>query len=265
MSSDTQVAIVTGASSAKGMGFAIAKQLATEGKQLVLTDLASTQAELDARVTELAGNGATATAVDVDVTKEQDIKNCVQKALDKFGRIDILVNNAGIGGGQANFLENQAKDFSLAFNINVLGVAQFCQAVIPTMLAQSAGTIVNIASLCGLGAIEEIPAPYTASKFAAIGLTKAIALQYAEQNIRCNAVCPGVVNTQMRDQLLERLAKEHDMSLAQAEQMENNTIAMKRGAEPEEVASVVAFLTSPAAQYMTGVAIPVAGGLAAGL
>ena len=133
------------------------------------------------------------------------------------------------------------------------------------MLVQNGGAIVNIASLCGLGAIEEIPAPYTASKFAAIGLTKAIALQYAEQNIRCNAVCPGVVNTQMRDQLLERMAEDHNITVVEAEQLENNSIAMKRGAEPEEVASVVAFLTSPAAQYITGVAVPVAGGLAAGL
>ncbi|MGI9295952.1 MAG: SDR family NAD(P)-dependent oxidoreductase, partial [Pseudomonadales bacterium] len=132
-------------------------------------------------------------------------------------------------------------------------------------LKQESGVIVNIASLCGLGAIVDIPASYTASKFAAVGLTKAISLAYADKGIRCNAVCPGVVNTQMRDQLLERLAEHYDVSIEEAERMENETIAMKRGAEPEEVADAVAYLAGPCAKYVTGVALPVAGGMAAGL
>ncbi|MGI9289208.1 MAG: SDR family NAD(P)-dependent oxidoreductase [Pseudomonadales bacterium] len=260
-----QIAIITGASHPKGMGFAIAKKLLDQGASVVVTDLPHAMDDLQARVVELESQGGRALAYAVDVTRSEDIQACVQEALSTFGRIDILVNNAGIGGGSSDFLDVSAKDFELAFNINVLGVAQLCQAVIPTMLKQESGVIVNVASLCGLGAIPDIPASYTASKFAAVGLAKAISLSYADKGIRCNTVCPGVVNTQMRDQLLERLAEQYDISIEEAERMENETIAMKRGAEPEEIAEAVSYLAGPSAKYITGVALPVAGGMAAGL
>jgi len=140
-----------------------------------------------------------------------------------------------------------------------------CRAVLPHMQDNRRGAIVNIASLCGLGAIPEIPASYTASKFAVIGFTKAIALEYAPFGIRVNAICPGAINTDMRTQLFDRIAEEQGISSSEAQAAEDATIAMGRGGEAAEVARTVAFLVSDDATYITGTAIPVAGGMAPGL
>ena len=150
-------------------------------------------------------------------------------------------------------------------NVNLLGAFHCCQVAVPHMLVAGEGAIVNIASLCGLGAIPEIPIAYTSSKFAVVGFTKAVALEFADRNIRCNAVCPGAINTAMRDTLFQRMAEEHGISVDEARQMEDETIGMARGGEPEEIADCVAYLAGPSASYVTGTAIPVAGGMVPGL
>ena len=163
------------------------------------------------------------------------------------------------------FLDISDDIWDLSYQVNVRGTAAFCRAAIPSMLKQKMGVIVNNASLCGIGAITSVPANYTASKFAVIGLTKAIALEYAEYNIRCNAVCPGVVNTGMREHAMRRIAEKENITLKQAQKHEDLSIAMKRAAQPEEVADLVLFLSGPDSAYITGAALPVAGGMAAGL
>ena len=260
-----QVALVTGASHPKGIGSAIARKLASLGATLVITDLEHTRDQLNAVAGEMEAAGTTVMTQIVDVTSADAVDQCVGDVIDRFGRIDILVNNAGVGGGEGEFLKARKESFDLAYAVNVGGVVNMCQAALPQMLKQGSGAIVNVASLCGVGAIPDIPASYTASKFAAVGLTKAIALEYAASDIRCNAVCPGVVNTGMRDQLMARLAQQYDITPEEAEQRENETIAIGRGAEASEVADAVAYLVGPAATYLTGVALPVAGGLAPGL
>ena len=260
-----QVALVTGASHPKGIGSAIARKLASEGATLVITDLAHTQEQMTSVAAEMESNGTTVMTQVVDVTSPEAVGQCISEVIERFGRIDILINNAGVGGGEGEFLKARKQDFDLAYQVNVGGVANLCQAALPHMLKQGNGAIVNVASLCGVGAIPDIPASYTASKFAAVGLTKAIALEYAASGIRCNAVCPGVVNTDMRDQLMKRLAEQYDITAEEAERREDETIAIGRGAEAAEVADAVAYLVGPAATYLTGVALPVAGGMAPGL
>jgi 3-oxoacyl-[acyl-carrier protein] reductase len=262
---EDQVALVTGASHPRGIGSAIARKLASQGATLVITDLAHTLEQLSAVAAELESTGSTVMTKVVDVTSPEAVGQCVGDVIDRFGRLDILVNNAGVGGGEGEFLKVRKQDFDLAYQVNVVGVANLCQAALPYMLKQGSGTIVNVASLCGLGAIPDIPVSYTASKFAAVGLTKAIALEYAASGIRCNAVCPGVVNTDMRDQLMQRLAEQYEITPDEAERREDETIAIGRGAEASEVADAVAYLAGPAATYLTGVALPVAGGMAPGL
>ena len=122
-----------------------------------------------------------------------------------------------------------------------------------------------IASLAGLGAIADIPACYTASKFAAVGLTKALSLQFAEHGIRVNAICPGSVVTQMHEVTLQNLADEHGISPEEAQAMEESNIPLGRSASPEEIAASAVFLASDQAKYLTGVALPVAGGMMPGL
>lgn len=260
-----KTAIVTGAGQTKGIGRAIALKLAEQGANLVITDLPTATVGLNELKDELEALGVWGLAIAVDVTRPQQVADCMAQTLERFGSIDILVNNAGIGGGSSNFLELSANDFERAYQINLLGAVHCSQAAIPAMCEQGGGAIINTASLCGLGAIPSIPVSYTASKFALVGLTKAIALEFAENNIRCNAVCPGAINTQMRDRLFERIAEEEGISPDQARQNEDATIAIGRGAEPEEVADAVAYLAGPAASYITGVALPVAGGMAPGV
>lgn len=267
-----QVAIVTGAGHPKGIGRAIATKLASQGASLVIVDREGAEG-LDTAVAdlqELALNSAAATenkhiAIGCDVTDADAVKMCVQQVVDTFGRIDVMVNNAGVGRGSADFLQLTELDWSLSLQVNVQGVANFSQAVLPAMLEKGEGNIINIASLAGLGAIESIPACYTASKFAVIGLTKQLAVNYAGQGIRCNAVCPGSVVTQMHQHSLQLLAEEHGISLDEAQALEDANIPVGYSAAPEQIADAVAYLASPAASYITGINLPVAGGMSPGL
>jgi 3-oxoacyl-[acyl-carrier protein] reductase len=228
-----KVAIVTGAAHPRGIGAAIAQRLRLNGVTVVTTDLSDAD-------------------MDVDVTNPAQIDRCVDSVIAEHGRIDILVNNAGVGVGSANFLEQMK------------GMVRFSQSVIPYMQSQGGGIIVNIASLCGLRAIPAIPPAYTASKFAVVGLTKAMALEFGPDNIRVNAVCPGSVDTQMRTNVMELLAEEEGISVEEAEAAENATIALGRPSSPEEIAAVVAFMCSDDARYLSGAAIPVDGGMTGG-
>lgn len=266
-----KTAIITGAGHPLGIGAAIARKLAGAGANIVVTDVPSPDtpdtplAQLEERVTEIAVSGGKAVAVNVDVTDEAQIRHCVEQALEAFGSLDILVNNAGVSAGANKFMELSIAHLDLSYNVNLKGVALFSQAAIPHLLKSDAGAIVNVASLCGLGAIETIPVNYTATKFGVVGLTKGIAQEFADQGLRVNAVCPGVVDTQMRRNAIARIAELHDVSAEEAERLEDDSIAMKRAASADEIADAVLYLASPSASYITGVALPVAGGLPPGL
>ena len=240
-----KVAIVTGAAHPRGIGAAIVNQLREKGVTVVSTDLSWAD-------------------MDVDVTAGNQIDECVEKVIDQHGRMDILVNNAGVGVGSAAFLEQKAEDLDLTFAVNVKGMIRFSQSVIPHMQNAGGGVIVNVASLCGLRALPAIPPSYTASKFAVVGLTKAMALEFGPDKIRVNAVCPGSVDTQMRANAMELLAKEEGISPEEAEAAENAMISLGRPSSPNEVAAVVAFLCSDESKYLTGAAIPVDGGMTGG-
>lgn len=240
-----KIAIVTGAAHPRGIGAAIANHLRDMNVTVITTDLSGADR-------------------DVDVTDGTQIDSCVRSVIDQYGQIDILVNNAGVGVGSANFLEQKAEEIDLTFSVNVKGMVRFSQSVIPYMQNAGSGVIVNVASLCGLRALPAIPPAYTASKFAVVGLTKAMALEFGAENIRVNAVCPGSVDTQMRASAMELLAKDEGISLEEAEAAENTAISLGRPSSPSEVAAVVAFLCSDDAQYLTGAAIPVDGGMTGG-
>ena len=240
-----KVAIVTGAAHPRGIGAAIVNQLREKGVTVISTDLSGAD-------------------MDVDVTAGDQIDECVEKVIGQHGRMDILVNNAGVGVGSAAFLEQKAEDLDLTFAVNVKGMIRFSQSAIPHMQNAGGGAIVNVASLCGLRALPAIPPSYTASKFAVVGLTKAMALEFGSDNIRVNAVCPGSVDTQMRANAMELLAKEEGISPAEAEAAENAMISLGRPSSPSEVAAVVAFLCSDESKYLTGAAIPVDGGMTGG-
>ena len=249
MNGDTRaaqkVAIVTGAGHATGIGAASAEALRNQGYTVITFDL----------------QGADRS---VDVTDPQQVAEAIQTVAADFGQLDALVNNAGVGVGSAHFLEQTSGDLDLTLAVNVKGLVHCCQAAIPHMLQTGGGAIVNVASLCGLRALPAIPHAYTASKFAVVGLTKSMALEFGPNHIRVNAVCPGSVDTQMRAKAIALLAEQEGISLQDAEALENATISLGRAATPSEVATVVAFLCSAEAAQITGAAIPVDGGMTGG-
>ena len=263
-----QVAIITGAGRPRGMGWATALKLAQEGAHVVVTDITPTdgdRANLETAARQVEELGVQALAIPVDVTDQAQVAACVEQTMTTFGRVDILFNNAGVAApGAGPFLEITPDGWNQTWQVNVMGMVHSCRAVIPIMLEQGRGSIINQASLAGLGVIGGLAA-YTASKYAVIGLTKSIAAEYGAQGIRCNATCPGAIDTDMGRLEVQLYAEMEGMGLEEAEEWLIEPAAMKRWAQPREVAEAVAFLASPAASYITGVALPVAGGMPAGL
>jgi NAD(P)-dependent dehydrogenase (short-subunit alcohol dehydrogenase family) len=247
-----KVAVVTGAAHPRGIGRAIARSLEEHGAVVVSTDLAGSEG-----LEQVAGLAC-------DVTSPEQLEQAVTEVLSRHGCIDILVNNAGVGVGAADFMEITDRDWDLSLEVNLRGVANVCRAVLPHMLERG-GSIINVASLAGTGAMDAIPACYTASKFAAVGLTKQLAAQYAPQNIRVNALCPGSVVTQMHEQSMALLAQAHNISVEEAQALEDANIPLGRSAQPAEIGKAAVFLASELSSYVTGVALPVAGGMAPGL
>jgi NAD(P)-dependent dehydrogenase (short-subunit alcohol dehydrogenase family) len=219
---------------------------------VIITDLAG------ARGLEEAGGVA------LDVTDPVQVDAAIKRIIDEHMKLDIVVNNAGVGIGNSDFLQLTDQEWDRSLNVNVRGVANVCKAAIPHMLHQG-GSIINVASMAGLGAMTSIPACYTASKFATVGLTKQIAAQFAKDQIRCNALCPGSVITQMHDSVLATLAEMHNISLEQAQALENSVIPLGRSAQPKEVADAAVYLASDLSSYVTGTTMPVAGGMSPGL
>jgi NAD(P)-dependent dehydrogenase (short-subunit alcohol dehydrogenase family) len=251
-----QAAIVTGA--ARGIGRAIALDLAGMGSDIVVADLSGEGAERTAA--EVRQVGRRAIALSADVTQPDSREAMVRAALDAFGRIDVLVNNAGIYRSAAP-LEVTQEHWDLVLQVNAAAVLFCSQAVLPTMLAAGRGVIVNVASMAGKVSTPTA-IPYGVSKAAVISLTRSLAAAYAGQGIRVNCVCPGLVDTEMWAQidrevgvgLLGRRPGEYWQERVAA-------IPLGRAEKPEDVAGVVGFLASARSGYMTGQAINVTGGL----
>jgi len=248
---DNKVAVVTGVAHPQGIGRAIYNAFSSAGANVVGTDLAPA---LESH--QMSG-------VACDVTCSKDLQHLAEQLNGQYGGLDILVNNAGVGIGEAEFMTISEQDWSTSIAVNLMGVVNCTKALLP--LIRSPGSIINIASVAGLGALAGMPACYTATKFAVVGLTKSLAKEFAASQIRVNALCPGSVKTQMHHTAMELLAASASVSLEEAEAIENTMIPMGRSAAAQEVGSVALFLASDASRYVTGVALPVAGGMTQGL
>jgi 3-oxoacyl-[acyl-carrier protein] reductase len=251
MHSEPEVAIVTGG--AGGIGEAAARAIARRGARVALADLRPAAAEEAA--TRLQAEALDVEPVTVDVGSEASVRAMVETVLRRWGRIDILVNNAGVESSKP-FLEIGLEEYEQVMRVNTTGAWLCCQAVIPTMLRQGSGCIVNVSSVAGQrGGGLLGTAAYSTSKGAVIALTKALAREFAKSGIRVNAVSPSLTMTDFAQRQLDRLAAG----------TLDRVIAMTpagRVAQAEEVAAVIAFLASAEASFVAGHVLNVDGGTA---
>jgi NAD(P)-dependent dehydrogenase (short-subunit alcohol dehydrogenase family) len=250
-----QLAIVTGAG--RGIGRATALELARMGADIVVAELDRANAESTA--SELCDLGRRALVVPTDVTSREDLRAMVEQTRAEFGRIDILVNNAGIYRAAA-ILGVTEEHWDAIMNINAKSVFFATQAVLPTMIAQKRGVIVSLASMAGkIGSRANLP--YNASKAAVISMTKSLALAHAGDGIRVNCVCPGFVETDMWTSVAREQAALLEQSPEEFIRQRRLQVPLGRMERPEDVANVIGFLVSSRADYMTGQALSVDGGL----
>jgi NAD(P)-dependent dehydrogenase (short-subunit alcohol dehydrogenase family) len=255
MELEGQVAIVTGAG--RGIGRATALELAQMGADIVVAELEDSSAQRTADAVKALGRRAS--VVRTDVTSLVDLTTMAARTRAEFGRIDILVNNAGIYRAAAP-LDITEEHWDAVMTVNAKAVFFASQAVLPTMIAQKRGTIINLASMAGkVGSRSNLP--YNASKAAVISITKSLALAHAADGIRVNCVCPGFVETDMWMAVAREQGALMGLSSEEFTRRRAAQVPLGRMERPEDVAHVIGFLASERAAYMTGQAINVTGGL----
>lgn len=240
-----KVALVTGGG--RGIGKAIVLELASQGADVVISDIDLATAEQVALEAK-SSYGVRALGIKADVSNASEVDAMVEKAVEVMGKIDILVNNAGITRDTL-LIRMDEKDWDSVLAVNLKGAFLCTRAVSRYMMKQRSGKIVNISSVVGLMG-NAGQANYSASKAGLLGFTKSVAKELAGRNIQVNAVAPGFIETEMTARLPQEVK---DAFLSQ--------IPMKRPGKPEDVARVVGFLVSSAADYITGQVIPVDGGM----
>jgi NAD(P)-dependent dehydrogenase (short-subunit alcohol dehydrogenase family) len=246
---DGRVAVVTGAAS--GLGIEFSEAMAEAGADVVCSDVNEGACEETAE--RVRGLGRDALAVRCDVSKEDDVKAMVERAVERFGGVDVLFNNAGIADA-APVHEYPTENWHQVIDVDLHGVYYCARECLKVMVGQGSGKIINVASIWGLaGASSVFPIPaYNAAKGAVVNLTRSLAVEFAARGVRVNAVAPSLTST---DATADISAEDVAEFLRR--------IPMGRAAEPAEVADVIAFLAGPDARFITGVVLPIDGGLRA--
>lgn len=242
-----QVAVVTGGGA--GIGRATALAFAAEGLKVVVADLDTASGE--GTVEQIKACGGIAVFVRCNVTLEVDVKHLMEQTINTYGRLDYAFNNAGIEIERGRLADGTQDEFDAIMGVNVKGVWLCMKYQLPLMLSQGGGAIVNTASVAGLGAAPKMSI-YSASKHAVIGLTKSAAIEYAKKNIRVNAVCPAVIDTDMFRRAYEADPKKAEYAA--------DVHPVGRIGKVEEVASAVLYLCSDGAAFTTGHALAIDGG-----
>jgi NAD(P)-dependent dehydrogenase (short-subunit alcohol dehydrogenase family) len=248
-----KVAVVTGAGS--GIGAAIAVALAEHGAQVYI---AERNVETGAAVAkQIIASGGAADFVALDVSDQNGCRACAARVLADKGKLDILVNNAGIGS-VGTVLAASEEDLDRLWRVNVKGIMYLTQAFLPAMVERQWGSIINIASIGGVVGVKDRFA-YCTTKFAVVGMTKCVAIDFAQSKVRCNAICPGRVETPWVSQ---RISEYPDPKKAYEEMAA--TQALRRMGKPEEVAAAALYLASDESAFVTGSTLILDGGWTAG-
>ncbi|HJA03515.1 MAG TPA: glucose 1-dehydrogenase [Candidatus Microbacterium stercoravium] len=249
--------VITGGGS--GLGRATAVRLASEGAQLTLVDISEDGLRDSVEAVRAAAADASVITVVADVSKEADVEAYVAATIEKFGAIDGFFNNAGIEGKQ-NPTESYTNDeFQRVLSINLSGAFLGLEKVLPHMREQKSGAVVNTASVGGIRGIGN-QSGYAAAKHGVVGLTRNSAIEYGEHGVRVNAIAPGAIWTPMVENSMKQLDANDPRGAAEQFIQANPT---KRYGEPDEIASVVAFLLSDDSTYVNAAVLPIDGGQSA--
>jgi NAD(P)-dependent dehydrogenase (short-subunit alcohol dehydrogenase family) len=247
-----RVAVITGAGS--GIGRAMALLFAREGARVLAADV--NMAAADETTAVIGVEGGICEAFAVDVTQADQVRSMIERAVDLYGRIDILCNNAGIGS-TTDVVACDPDEWDRVMTVNVKSVYLGCKYAIPYMIQQGGGVIINTASVAGMvGLVKR--AAYSASKGAVIALTRQVAIEYVEQNIRVNCLCPGTVDSPWVGRLLDQTDDP-----VQARESLVARQPMGRLGTPEEIAAAALYLASDDAAFITGTGLVIDGGLTA--
>lgn len=243
-----KVAIITGAGSGNGRAMAI--EFAKEGAKVVLINRTKSNSDKTLEmIKEFNGEGV---SLGADVTDAKGFKMAIDQAIDKYGKIDIMVNNAGIFDGQETYLTTDEDTFDKVISVNLKGVFLGTKFVLDNMIQNKQGVIINISSVAGIRGGLASPA-YTASKHGIIGLTGDAATKHGQDGIRAIAICPGMIETSMTDDMLDERSKETKQII--------NAIPLQRVGQPEEIAKLALFLASDDSKYINGTTIVIDGGM----
>ena len=253
---DGKVALVTGSS--KGIGKGVGIELAKNGADVVINYCFDKNGAIDTK-NQIESLGKKAIIVEADVGKFKDVKNMFNLIYEEFGRIDILTNFAGILE-VSPFIKIKEEEWDNIMAVNVKGTFLVCREVAKQMIKRKSGKIINTSSIAAKKAIA-LHAHYCASKFAIVGLTQTLAIELAPYNINVNCVCPGDVDTDMFKKSQRGIAKEKSISYEECRKISLSKSLFNRFEQPEDVAPLVVFLASDDANFMTGQAINVAGGI----
>lgn len=241
-----RVAIVTGGAGVNGLGFATARMLAAHGAQVVITDLAGADPAAAA-----AGLGPQHLGLVADVTNHEQCQAAAQAVLERYGRIDVLFNNAGISQARKT-LDISASDYDAVLDVSLRGTLLMSQAVLPAMQRQKSGSIISTSSVSAQRGGGILGGPhYSAAKAGVLGLTRAMAREFGPDNIRVNAITPGLIAT---DIIKGKLTEERKGEIAE-------TIPLARLGRADDIAGAVVFLASDLSAYCTGITLDVNGGM----
>lgn len=250
-----KVAIVTGGGG--GIGRVIALRYVREGASIVLAG--PTEAKIKSVEKEIATQGGRAVAVHADVAEESDVQRVVASALTEFSRIDILVNNAGVAGPTALVQNIKLEDWDRTFAINLTGAFLCAKHVLPHLIEQRSGCILNITSIAGLQAYA-YRSPYCASKWGMIGLTQTLAQEGGPYGITANAIAPGPVKGPRIESVIRNRAAEMKLPYEEVVKQYVEPTALKRMVEEEDIAAMAVFLASPEGSNITGETLSISAG-----